>query len=182
MTRTSLAVVLILMLTGVQTLAQYQVHFEPNTAKRRAVSIDPGPCFSTLRLYSDLPWRITESHISLLADDGLWVGPEGGDTEHTYRMARSGQSSLKFVQIEGHLCQHGPGDAPLPVNKILTDTYRMGAAAYPTTFTPSLNDPAEGEPVQHATQYYRAGSTTIGVGILVKQHTTQFCRGYARQL
>ncbi len=49
----------------------------------------------------------------------------------------------------------------------------------PSSVDPS--DPAAGEPVQHATQYYRAGSLTPGAGILIKQHTVQMFRGYSRQ-
>lgn len=106
---------LALLMTGAQAFAQYEVKLDPNTAKRRAVPIDPGPCFATLRLYTETPWKIRDSHIALQADDGLWVGPEEGDTEHTYRMARSGHSSLEFVQVEGHLFQQtGPGNDPLP--------------------------------------------------------------------
>ena len=49
----------------------------------------------------------------------------------------------------------------------------------PSSVDPS--DPAAGESVQHATQYYRAGSLTPGAGILIKQHTVQMFRGYSRQ-
>jgi hypothetical protein len=43
------------------------------------------------------------------------------------------------------------------------------------------NDPGANEKITHATQYYRAGSTAPGQGILFKQHTLQFYRGKARQ-
>ncbi len=38
------------------------------------------------------------------------------------------------------------------------------------------------EPVKHVTQYYRAGSLTPGVGILIKTHTLQMYKGKGRQL
>ena len=59
------------------------------------------------------------------------------------------------------------------------DTYSL-ALGIPLPVNPT-DTPAADSKVQHAIQYYRAGSTTVGQGILFKQHTLQFYRGKARQ-
>lgn len=66
------------------------------------------------------------------------------------------------------------------VSHAFSDTY---AYIFPFGFPSPVNptDPDADDKVQHATQYYRAGSTTVGRGILFKQQVLQFYRGKARQ-
>jgi hypothetical protein len=71
-----------------------------------------------------------------------------------------------------------PGDA-------MTDTYAAWDCSGPPPKNPcpvSTTDPNAGTPVDHAVQFYRAGSLTLGRGVLFKYHTLQRYRGKARQL
>ncbi len=70
---------------------------------------------------------------------------------------------------------NGPGTAQFYEN--------YGMPAGPSLVPPAVNPGAPGSanPVMHATQYYRAGSTAVGAGRLIKTHTTQYCQGRGRQ-
>ena len=49
----------------------------------------------------------------------------------------------------------------------------------PTTTSPFEN--GSWDKVKHAQQYYKAGSLTIDIGKLIKQHKAQLYRGRGRQ-
>ena len=65
------------------------------------------------------------------------------------------------------------------VDHTFADEYGL-ILGFPLPVNPTDSDATNA--VQHATQYYRAGSLTPGAGVLIKQHTLQFMRGMARQL
>ena len=61
------------------------------------------------------------------------------------------------------------------------ETYGMpaGPGRIPQAVNPG--DPGATTPVMHAFQQYRAGSTTVGDGRLIKRHVTSYYRGQGRQ-
>jgi hypothetical protein len=74
-----------------------------------------------------------------------------------------------------------PPNGVMSVNAQFQETY--GMPSNPILIPAPVNPGAPGSttPVMHATQYYRAGSTTVGRGRLIKTHRVQFYRGQARQ-
>jgi hypothetical protein len=73
----------------------------------------------------------------------------------------------------------GPPNGPATAQ--FTETYGMpgGGGRVPASVNPGA--PGSGTRVMHATQFYRAGSTTVGRGRLIETHTAQYHRGRARQ-
>lgn len=73
----------------------------------------------------------------------------------------------------------GPPNGPATAQ--FNETYGMpaGAGRVPQAVNPG--DPGSTTPVMHAPQFYRAGSTTVGDGRLIKTHTTRYSRGQGRQ-
>ena len=70
------------------------------------------------------------------------------------------------------------------LNKHFYDHYSPNPLTY-LFYWPSPVNPtnsAAWNPIMWETQYYRAGSLTPGVGILIKQHTLQIYQGLAREL
>jgi hypothetical protein len=68
-----------------------------------------------------------------------------------------------------------------PATAQFLETYGMpaGAGRVPQAVNPGT--PGSATPVMHAPQFYRAGSTTVGDGRLIKTHTTRYYRGQGRQ-
>jgi hypothetical protein len=98
-------------------------------------------------------------------DFGAWVSDFPGETWGTPppNGAFTGPPAPAVSQfIDEYGARYAPGTRiPDPVNP--------GAAGWTT-------------PVKHAPQYYRAGSTVVGRGRLIKTHRMQFYRGRGRQI
>jgi len=73
----------------------------------------------------------------------------------------------------------GPPNGPATAQ--FFETYGMpgGGGRVPAPVNPGA--PGSGTRVMHARQFYRAGSTAVGRGRLIKTHTAQYQRGQARQ-
>ncbi len=69
----------------------------------------------------------------------------------------------------------------IPATAQFYETYGMPAGAGQTPQAVNPGDPGSTTPVMHAPQYYRAGSTIVGDGRLIKSHTTTYYRGQGRQ-
>jgi hypothetical protein len=61
------------------------------------------------------------------------------------------------------------------------ETYGMSAGPGRIPQAVNPGDPEAATPVMHAFQQYRAGSTTVGDGRLIKRHVTTYYRGQGRQ-
>ena len=78
--------------------------------------------------------------------------------------------------------ENWPAPAPkgiVTTSREFADSNGVYGVAIPTPVNPT-NESAFVS-VQHAIQFFRAGSTNIGSGVLMKQHTLQYCRGLARE-
>ncbi|MEN6375920.1 MAG: hypothetical protein ABFD75_14225 [Smithella sp.] len=68
-----------------------------------------------------------------------------------------------------------------PATAQFYETYGMPAGPGRTPQAVNPGDPGAATPVMHAFQQYRAGSTTVGDGRLIKRHVTTYYRGQGRQ-
>ncbi len=73
----------------------------------------------------------------------------------------------------------GPPNGPTAAQFFETYGMPSGGGRVPTAVNPGA--PGSGTRVMHAPQFYRAGSTVVGRGRLIKRHTARYYRGQGRQ-
>ena len=116
MTKTQrFAIITAMTVTAHNTLA-YEIHLEPDAAKRRTVTVcrSQGPETAALYLSAPAPWVIAGSAITA-QDDNLWGGfsTAPNSPTHIYRMVNA-HSSQQYVGIYGLLTQPGQGEGTPP--------------------------------------------------------------------